>query len=237
MRKNICGILSFFSNCGLLLWLVRVQHDHYESKMLLRPGCRGDFRWNVSREKLGTQLRISIHGPLRPPSLGIPWLGMILILPLGILVQVHWSGYFLRRRPPQPPQSSETLAWSGWPESHLTLLTAERPPKHGEFFGGFSRWNFSASQQVLRDTPKNPCKLLYKQFLQTLRAEICAKEIGQKTVQKISAENPCKKPVQKPRAKNARKKKSVQKVRAENPCRSPCKTSVRNKPVQTASPK
>ena len=65
--------------------------------------------------KLGAQLRISVHGPLRPPSLSTRWLGMILILPLGI-----W-----------------TLAWSGWPGSHLTLLPPKslprRPPKHGEF--------------------------------------------------------------------------------------------------------
>ena len=45
---------------------------------------------------------ISVHGPLRPLSLSTPWLGMILILPLGVLVQVHRNGYFLRR-PPAPP--------------------------------------------------------------------------------------------------------------------------------------
>ena len=59
-----------------------------------------------------------------------PWLGMILILPLGILAQVHRNGYFLQ-------------AWSGWPESHLTLLPPEplprRPTNHGEYFGRFSR--------------------------------------------------------------------------------------------------
>ena len=44
--------------------------------------------------KLGTQPRISVHGPLRPPSLSIPWLGMILILHLVILAQVHRNGCF-----------------------------------------------------------------------------------------------------------------------------------------------
>ena len=31
-RKKICGFLFLFVSVGVLLWLVRAQHDHYESK-------------------------------------------------------------------------------------------------------------------------------------------------------------------------------------------------------------
>ena len=89
--------------------------------------------------KLGTQLRISVHGPLRPPSLSIPWLGMILILPLGILVQVLRTGYFLHLCPPNPPpRSLETLALVGWPESPHPPASQARSQSM-ENCGGFSR--------------------------------------------------------------------------------------------------
>ena len=156
-----------------------------------------------------------------------------LILPLGIWVQVHQNGHFLRRRPLNPP--SPQRLWPVQAGQSLTHPPASEGPQSMVNFSGFSRWNFGASQQVFWDTPKNPCKNpckhLYKQFLQTIRTEIRAKNQA-KTVQKICAENPFKKSVQKIRAKSPCKK-SVLKIRADNPYRK----SVRNKPVQMASPK
>ena len=163
---------------------------------------------------------------------------MILILPLGVLVHVHRNGYFLRRRPPQPP--SPRRLWPGQAGQSLTSPSClpspspEGPQSMVNFSGIFSVkfWRFPAS--VLGHPKKSVQKSvqhLYKQILQAIRAEIRAKKSGKKiaknlcrksvhkSVQKIRAENPCK--------------KSVQKIRAENPC----KKSVRNKPVQTASPK
>ena len=44
LRKKIAGILIYFVSvaccCGLLLWLVRAQHDHYKSKCERKSGER-----------------------------------------------------------------------------------------------------------------------------------------------------------------------------------------------------
>ena len=79
---------------------------------------------------------MSVHGPLRPLSLSSPWLGMILILPLGVLVFLEWL--LSPSAPPQPPQSSETLAWSGWPESHLTSCLPSPSPEGPQSMVNFS---------------------------------------------------------------------------------------------------
>ena len=139
-----------------------------EHTTLLRsPGCRGDFRWKFPCEKRGTQLRISVHGPLRPPSLSTLWLG---------------------------------------------IPTSPHPQKAPKAWRGFSRWNFSASQQVVWDTPKNreanqcknSCKSLDKNLRTKIRAKIRATNPCKKTVQKLRAKFHCKQSVQKIRAKQVR---------------------------------
>ena len=141
---------------------------------------------------------------------------MILILLLGVLVQVHRNGYFLRRPRPNPPVLGDSglvrLARVS-PHPPASRAPPQKAPKAWWIFGGFSRWNFGASQQVVWHTPKKSVQEsvqhLYKQFLQAIRAEIRTKKSGKK---------PCKKSVQKIRAKNPCRK-SVQKIRAENPCK------------------
>ena len=153
---------------------------------------------------------------------------MILMLPLEVLVQVHRNGYFLRRRPPNPP--SPRRLWPGQAGQSLTSPSCLPSPSPTIF-----SVKFGASQQVFWDTPKNmcknpcnictnnSCKQSVQKSAQKNRAKKMEKNLCRKSVQKLHAKNPCKNPC----------KKSVQKVRAENPY----KESVRNKPVQTASPK
>ena len=119
---------------------------------------------------------------------------------------------------PPTPQSLETLAWSGWPESHLTLLPPEplprRPPKPGGFSRGFSRWDLALPSNCFRTPPKNPCKnpckYLCKQSLQIIPANNPhrnphKKKSGRQSVQKICAENLCRKSIQKSAQKNCAK--------------------------------
>ena len=194
-------------------------------RTLLRPGCREDFRWNSPHEKLGTQLRISVHGPLRPPSLSTPWLGMILILPLGPSPP-EWL-LSPSAPPPTPPVLGDS-GWSGWPESHLTLLPREplprRPPKLANFPGDFLG-------EILA-FPSN-CVGTPQKFRAKIRANVCTNHSCKQSVQKSAPKNrarnlcrnPCRKSVQHIRAKNPCKK-SVQKIRAENPCRKSVQKSV-----------
>ena len=126
----------------------------------------------------------------------------------GILVQVLQSGYFLHRCPQPPAVLRDSVLGQAGQSLHLTLLPPKplhrRPPKHGEIFRGFSRWNFGASKQVVWDIPKiraknlskNPCKNLYKNPLQNVCTKTLYKSPCKISVKKIGAKNPCRNPEQ-----------------------------------------
>ena len=125
-------------------------------------------------QKFGTRLRSLVNGPLQAPSLSTPWLGMILILPLGILAQIHRNCYFLHWWPPNPPQSSETLALVrlarvSTSPSCLQSTSPEGPQSMVNFLGDFlgeifvlpGKWFGTPQKTVQRirwtDLYKNPC--------------------------------------------------------------------------------
>ena len=145
---------------------------------------------------------------------------MILILPVGILVQVHRNGYFLRRHPPKPPIPRRL--WPGQAGQSLTSPSClpspspEGPQSMVNFPGDFLGDILVLPSKCFGTPQKIPCKRLYKPFLQTIHAEIRTKKSGKKA---------CKKSVQTIRAKNPRKK-SVQKIRPKNPCRNSVQKSV-----------
>ena len=139
-------------------------------------------------------------------SLSTPWLGMTVILPLGILVQVHRNGYFLRRRPPNLP--SPRRLWLGQAgqslpsPSCLPSPSTEGPKSMVNFPGDFfsvKSWRHSKCFGTPQKNPcKNPCKRLCKPFLQTIREEVRAKKkSGKKPFKKSVQKNPCKTSVQK----------------------------------------
>ena len=58
-RKKISGIFIFFRKHGLLLWLVRTQHDHYESKCKRKSGgIYLPFHYESECEKKNRQIFI-----------------------------------------------------------------------------------------------------------------------------------------------------------------------------------
>ena len=137
------------------------------------------------REKLGTQLMISVHLDFRsglPLSLH-PWLGMILICAfrLGYWSRVQLYGIWQILAFSVPPRNfhprwEETLAWSGLarvsPNLPASKPLCRRPPKHCDFPSGtFLSEDFGGSVlgQPKAQKARNPCKHLYKQFLQTIR--------------------------------------------------------------------
>ena len=195
---------------------------HQLRKYFTAPRVQRGFLVKFFRAKLGTQLRISVpwsaQASLSQHSLA--WHDLDLAFRNFGPSPPEWllSPSAPPPPPPQLPQSSETLAWSGWPESHLTLLPPEplprRPPKHGEFFKNFlgEIWRFSAS--VLGHPPKS-----VQTSVQTILANNPHRNLRKKTVQK-----PFKKSVQKIHAKNPCKK-SVQKIRAEIRAKNQCKTN------------
>ena len=140
-------------------------------------GAEEIFGENFPLENLGTQLRVSVHGLLRSPSPGSPMLGMILILPLGMLAQVHQNGNFvkwcpLNPPPPQVPRRAQSM------EKYL-----------GDFIG-----EILALQRSGLGHPKDPCKDLYKKSLHKIRARKSVQEShdvqiihARKSVQKIRA--------------------------------------------------
>ena len=141
------------------------------------------------------------------------------------------TGYFLRRPPPQPPQSSETLAGqAGQSLTSPSCLPSPSPegPQSTVNFPGDFLGEILALPSKCFGTPKkslckNPRKRLYKLFLQTVRTEFRAKNRA-KNRAKICAENLCRKSVQKIRAKTPCRK-SVQKIRAETCAKNMCKTN------------
>ena len=157
---------------------------------------------------------------------------------LGVLVQVHRYGYFLRRPPPTPPVLGDSGLVSLARVSPHPPASRAPPPEGPQSMVNFSgdflgEMRFPAS--VLGHPKKIRAKIRATSVQTILASNPCrnprkksGKKPCKKSVQKIRAKNPCKKI----RAENPCKK-SVQKIRAENPC----KKSVRNKPAQTASPK
>ena len=173
---------------------------------LTEPKMQRRFSVKFPLEELGTQLRISVHGPLRPPSLSIPWPGMIMIMPFGILVQVHRNGYFLQWCSPKPTPPlvfrDSALGQIGQIESPRHPLASQAPPQKAptawRISGGIFSvkfWCFPASgfghpkKSLQRSVAKNPSKNSGQKSAHTIRA-----------TKKVRATNPCQKSLQKVRA-------------------------------------
>ena len=157
------------------------------------------------------------------------WLGMILILPLGIWVQVHRNATSSIGPPPKPPILGDSGLGQVGQSLHLALPASKAHPQKApkawsEVLEGFSRWNFGASQQVVwtpkksvqrvceKNHYKNPCITSAQTSGQRIYAKKNVQNSVQKSMLKIRAKNPCKKTVQKIRAAQ------------KNPCKAnPCK--------------
>ena len=213
---------------SLCVWARQQASENTPPYSLRSPRVQRGFSVNSPSWKLGTQFRISVHGPLRPPSLSTPCLGMLLSLPLRLLVQVDRNDYFLYLCPANHPQFSETLAWVRLARVSTLPSCLPSPPQKAHkawwIFEGIllmKFWRFSAGGLA------HP-----KTSVQKIRAKIRVK-IFTKIRTKISVQNPCKKAcqtcvrksVQKFRAKNPCRK-SVQKMRAEICANNPCKTNL-----------
>ena len=158
---------------------------------------------------------------LRPSSLSTPWL--------------NWHDFDLAFRnlgpsppewllspsvPPNPP--SPRRLWPGQAGQSLTSPSCLPSPSPegpqsmvnfpGDFLGEILALPSKCFGTPRKNPCKNPCKNPYKQFLQTICAEIRAKKSGKKN----RAKNPCRKSVQKIRAK----------IREKNPCRKSAQKSV-----------
>ena len=126
--NSLCSLT--FRKCGLVAGLLR------------SPGSVKCF---------GQQLPIQVQGPLRLPSLSIPWLGIILILDLGILVQVHRNATsaFGVSQFASPRRQSDSDLGEFYQGLRLTLLEPKcdprRAPQHGALFEGYFGWATESS--------------------------------------------------------------------------------------------
>ena len=136
---------------------------------------------------------------------------MILILPLGVLVQVHRNGYFLRRTPPPNPPSPRRLGLV-----RLAKVSPHPPASRAPPEGPQNMVNFPGDFLAL------PRKCFGGKIRAKIHANICTnnscKQSAQKSAQKNCATNLCN--------------KSMQKIRAENPCKKSLQKSVRNSPCK-----